>query len=165
MAKSKNENNRAMVSRRSLLKGSAAGVAAAAVGLAAPEIAEARRRKLIIEVENAGFTPGSGDVNNFIVIGDIVTVNGHNATGKFFCKGVLFTGTENGTNPDAGTYVDQRFRIDGVGSILGAGAEFDGIGEHMAVVGGTGRWAGARGTYVADGGPPNITFEFNIRPR
>ena len=99
-------------------------------------------------------------------------VDGVPATGKYLCKGVaFFNAPPVPTAPDAATFVDQRFRIDGVGSILGAGAEGDGLlgRDDLAVVGGTGKFVGAAGEYSATAGGPipfgpgNITFQFNIR--
>ena len=59
------------------------------------------------------------------------------------------------------TFVDQRFLIDGWGSIIGAGNELS--DEPLAVTGGT----GAVGTYTGDGlpspvGTGDLTFEFNL---
>jgi hypothetical protein len=82
-------------------------------------------------------------------------VDGEPATGKWFCKGVAFvfsTLDARSPDPDALSYAEQRFRIDGVGSILGQGTEGDGLApikDDMAIVGGTGRFVGVHGSYTA----------------
>ena len=176
MSQPKNSQN--TLSRRSLIKGGAAGVAtAAAAALATSESAEAGRRsgrRLRIQVANARFEADFETVTNFVVVGDITMVDGKQATGKYFCKGVFFPGSNFDPQSDADTFVDQRFRIDGVGSILGAGAEGDGDveGDDLGIIGGTGKFVGASGTYAAvggvgegplPGGNGNIPFEFDIR--
>ncbi|HXV78295.1 MAG TPA: hypothetical protein VEG60_00300 [Candidatus Binatia bacterium] len=186
MAESTQNMSEKALTRRSVIKRGVAGMALAAAALAAVTLATANTskaagggRRLSIKVENAVLTSGPGSsvsVDNFIVVGDITMVDGKPASGKFFCKGVLFPTSvlDGGTpDPDAVTYVDQRFRIDGEGSILGAGTEVDGqaaIQDDLAVVGGTGRWVGAAGTYTAVAGGPipftqdgTILFEFRIR--
>ncbi len=137
---------------------------------------------MTVEVESATITLHAGadvfdpsaSVTSFIVIGDITEVDGEMATGKFYCKGVFVDPTGSGLPPladgtpapDGGTYVDQRFRIDGVGSIIGAGAEFS--DEPLAVTGGTGHFTGVHGTYTGVGLPipvsdGRLTFEFRLR--
>ncbi len=163
--------------RRSAIQSGATGVAAAvAVTLATTKTAEAAAGRLLtIHCINVQFTSGPGvglTVDNFVVVGDISMVDGVPATGKYFCKGVaFFTTPASGPDPDANTYVDHRFRIDGVGSILGAGAEGDRLlgRDDLAVVGGTGRFVGVAGEYfAAEGGPlpfgsGSITYQFHIR--
>ena len=166
--------------RRSAIQSGATGVAAAATASLVtrkPAEAAAGGRPLTIHCVSVHFTPGPGagaSVDNFIVVGDISMVDGVPATGKYFCKGVCFFDSVlagGSPAPDAATFVDHRFRIDGVGSILGAGAELDGLlgRDDLAVVGGTGRFVGAAGEYSATAGGPIpfgpgfLTFQFNIR--
>lgn len=177
MSKVDHSRDKVTLTRRSLIKGGAAGMAAAAMAVAGSKAASADGpsggRILTIDVEDAEFTDGPGfpgSVDNFIVVGDIVSVDGQPATGKYFCKGVaFFRGGVGGPSPLADTFVDQRFRIDGEGSIMGMGAEGDTLGDGLAVVGGTGKWVGASGFYMAVSGGPipfgtgEITFEFKIR--
>ena len=119
-------------------------------------------------------TPPTG-VTSFIVIGDITHVNGDEASGTFYCRGVftdpgaLGVGLPllaPGPTPDGISFVDQRFRIGDWGSIIGAGAENS--SEPLAVTGGTGRFTGAVGSYTAAGLPLGaggdgiLTFEFSL---
>ncbi len=176
------------MNRRRFLQGSAVGAAAvAALGLpqlAGVASAQGGGQPMTIRVEEAHLTMNAGappSATYFIVVGDITEVDGdESATGKFFCRGVLFpsAGAPDlivATPPaDAISFVDQRFRIDGVGTIQGAGAEGDSLGEPLAIGGGTGRFVGAHGTYSGVGNPipfppgegldpGEIIFEFNIR--
>lgn len=169
------------LSRRSLLKGGAAGMALAAVAVM-PKVASASGghdgKHMTIKVANAVFTDGPGagtSVNNFVVVGDVVEVNGQAQTGTFYCKGVAFFNSELGGSPDplAGTYVDQRFRIHGKGSLIGAGAEGESdvpAVDDLAVIGGTGKWVGVSGSYSGVSGGPKpftpdgvIVFKFKLR--
>ena len=136
---------------------------------------------LTVEVENAVITLNvpmmAGKATHFIVIGDITEVNGEPAVGTYYCKGVFtdpgffdLPDLVLGPDPDGISFVDQRFRIDGWGSIIGAGAEAS--DEPLAVTGGTGRFTGAVGSYTAAGlpiGAPDgdgfLTFEFSLRRR
>ncbi len=166
------------MNRRRFIKGSAVGAAAvAAMGL--PQVAgvasaQGGGQPMTMKVTGATVTVNdTDDVAYFIVVGDIVEVDGAAATGVYLCRGVIFPFSTlvGGTpDPDADTHVDQRFRIDGVGSIFGAGSEGDGAGEPLGILGGTGRFIGAHGTYNqtnADGpiplGTGVLEFGFNIR--
>jgi hypothetical protein len=165
------------LSRRKILKGGAlvGGAAAAALAVAAvPSGVEAqgRGRRLTVMVNNAAFTsfPLDGDPPHyFIVVGDIVAVDGAAATGKYFCRGEIFLGDlPNTPDPDAVSFVDQRFRIDGVGALHGVGAEGDGLGEPLALIGGTGRYVGVSGSYTGTGNPTPfadgvLNFTFSIQ--
>lgn len=168
------------LTRRSLIKGSAAGVGAAAAALAFPHITNARGGRLMtIRVENAVYTHGPGaalgSLDNFVGVGDITMLDGEPITGKWFCKGVAFVFSVldgRSPDPDAASYAEQRFRIDGIGSILGAGAEIDGLApiqDDMAIVGGTGRFVGVHGIYTRVGPGPIpfgdgvLEYEFDIR--
>jgi len=165
-------------SRRSLFKKGAAAIAAAAGICFAPKSArEAFAGRVVrLQVQNAVFTSQTGPtVNYFIVVGDITMFDGKPVTGKYFCKGVIFpfSNLEPQTpNPGAATFVDQLFRIDGEGSIMGVGTEIDATvpsKDNLAIVGGNGKWVGAHGSYTALAPGPipfgdgNIEFMFNIR--
>ena len=187
--KSKNDST---VTRRGLLKaGVAAGVAAA--GLAAPALAVAHGKVCPkkIRVEDIHITlnvidplsnPTSpGSVTFFLTLGNITQCNGHAATGTFYCRGcftnpaalglpALFTGTPALPAGGGVTFVDQRFRVDGLGQIYGSGDEGDFDAEGfipLVVVGGSGAFRRARGTYIPDAGLPkpldggtiNFTFK------
>ncbi len=163
------------LTRRRFLMGGAAG-AAAVVGLGLPGIAGVAaaegERALAIKVEDAQVTLlEATNPNYFVVVGNVTTVDGQAASGKFFCRGVLFlTSTLDAGTPDpgAGSHVDQRFKIDGRGTILGAGAEFD-PDEPLVIVGGTGDFVGVSGTYMGLSGNPipfddgKLVFLFRIR--
>ncbi len=96
----------------------------------------------------------------FLLIGNITEVNGKDATGKFYCRGVFTDPEAIGLRlpplvegkPESGgsNFVDQRFRIDGQGQIYGCGDEGD---PPLLVVGGTGAFKKAKGTYVVRGLP------------
>ena len=109
----------------------------------------------------------------FIVIGNITEVDGEPVTGKYYCRGV-FTDPAAvglpplipGTPPSGGlTFVEQRFRIDGRGTIVGSGDEGD---APLAILGGTGDFIGVHGSYTPSGfpvplGAGTITFDFRLR--
>lgn len=174
------------LSRRKLLGVGAAASAAAVVGLAAPSLvgvasANGVGRHMTLRVENAHITANGGlgdpSATFFIAIGEITRVDGEPASGNFYCRGVVTDPASLGLPPLApGTpaaggfdFVEQRFRISGVGSIIGSGDENDGEGEPLAIIGGTGRFTGAHGTYTGSGGPVElggtglIDFTFKIR--
>ena len=135
---------------------------------------------MTVEVENATITLHVGiatfdatkSLVDFLVIGDITEVNGEEADGTFYCKGVFtdpvaagLPPLNDGPDPDGLTFVDQRFRIVGVGSIIGGGAEFS--AEPLAITGGTGHFTGVHGTYTGSGlpipvGDGNLSFEFQV---
>ena len=132
---------------------------------------------MTVEVVNAHITLNvlpAPSAAYFIVIGDITEVDGEPASGTYYCKG-LITDTDffglpalvAGTpDPDGISFVDQRFRIDGVGTIIGAGAENS--DQPLAITGGTGKFTGVQGSYTAvglpieAGGTGNLSFQFNI---
>jgi hypothetical protein len=174
------------LSRRKLLGVGAAASAAAVAGLAAPSLAgvasaKSDGRRMTVRVEDARITPnvlGDPSATYFLVVGDITQVDGESATGKFYCRGVFtdpaLANTLFGTSfppllatpPSGGlTFVEQRFKIDGQGTIIGSGDEGD---PPLAVVGGTGRFTGVHGSYTPSGGPlpvasGTIDFTFGIR--
>lgn len=174
----KKENKETTLTRRSMIRGGALGIAAAAVTL--PKTSNAQGgRSLVIVVENVVFTPGgpgTDPVNNFVSVGNVTEVDGVPATGKYFCKGVVFllsTLDPRAPDPLAAAFAEQRFSIDGVGSILGMGSESDSTvdaTDDMAVVSGTGHFAGAHGEYTRVSGSPipfssdgKLIYEFHIR--
>jgi hypothetical protein len=170
------------VSRRSLLTVGAAASAAAVAGVAAPSLAgvafaAGEGRQMTIRTENVTITLNvlpAPSATFFITIGNITQVDGMGASGLFYCRGVF-------TNPGALdlpplnpvtpavaglTFVEQRFRIDGQGTIIGSGDEGD---LPLAVLGGTGRFTGVHGSYTADAGLPIpvgagiINYTFSLR--
>lgn len=165
------------MNRRRFIQGGAVGAAAvAAMGLpqlAGVASAQGGGQPMTITVANSTITfVGLIDdpVAYFIVVGDVDSVDGETVTGKFFCRGVLFDEGAVDATAGAVSFVDQRFRIDGVGTIQGAGAEGDDDDQPLAIVGGTGRFVGAHGTYAQSGGTApvplgggNLEFEFHIR--
>ena len=145
MSKRNLSKNEDAPTRRSIIMGAVVGAAVAAAALI-PKTAKAARlikrsavdkktgRRLTITVNNAVFNsdqmpsvvPMDGPnndtgANNFVVVGNIVAVDGVGATGKYLCKGVIFPFSNLRDTPsaNAATFVDQNFIIDGVGSILG----------------------------------------------
>ena len=174
------------LSRRRLLGVGAAASAAVVAGLAAPNLAGSASakgdgRRMTLRVENAHITANGGlgdpSATFFIAIGEITRVDGEPASGNFYCRGVVTDPASLGLPPLApGTpaaggfdFVEQRFRINGVGSIIGSGDEMDGEGEPLAITGGTGRFTGAHGTYTGSGGPVELggtgLIDFNFRIR
>ena len=170
------------VSRRNLLTVGAAASAAAVAGVAAPSLfgvasAAGQGRRMTIRTDNVTITlnvlpPPSATF--FITIGNITQVDGMGASGVFFCRGVFTNPAALGLPPlSAGTpavggltFVEQRFRIDGQGTIIGSGDEGD---LPLAVLGGTGRFIGEHGSYTADSGLPIpvgagvINYTFSLR--
>jgi hypothetical protein len=136
---------------------------------------------MTLRVENAHITANGGlgdpSATFFIAIGEITRVDGEPASGNFYCRGVVTDPASLGLpplapdTPAAGgfDFVEQRFRITGVGSIIGSGDENDGEGEPLAIIGGTGRFTGAHGTYTGSGGPVELggtgLIDFNFRIR
>lgn len=131
-------------------------------------------RPMTMTVEDAHLTFLGGAPNNyFIVIGNITEVDGETVTGKYYCRGV-FTDPGavglppliDGTPLSGGlTFVEQRFRIDGQGTIIGAGDEGH---APLAILGGTGRFTGVHGSYTPSGfpiplGAGELAFEFRLR--
>lgn len=172
------------LTRRSILKrGGTVGVAAAAGALVAPQLASAtgkendHHRTLRLTVMDACWNKGPSAevgagpapqpgvfVNNFVVVGDIVEVDGSalKEHGRYYCKGVIFAFSNLAVEhdkarcavPTADTYVDQYFSIPGMGSINGAGTEGDTQGlaapnrfDDLIVTGGTGMFKCCCGDY------------------
>ena len=169
------------VSRRSLLTVGAAASAAAVAGVAAPSLAgvafaAGEGRQMTIRTENATITLNvlpAPSATYFITIGNITQVDGVGASGLFFCRGVFTNPAALGLpplaagTPDPGglTFVEQRFKIDGQGTIHGSGDEGDGP---LAILGGTGRFIGEHGTYTGAGLPIPVSdgvinFTFSMR--
>jgi hypothetical protein len=113
-------------------------------------------------------TAGDNDVVGpfFVVKGDIVSVDGAPATGVFVCRGLIFTGQAPG--PHGIAQVNVTWDIDGRGLIMGQSVEFRTGQPSGAVLGGTGEFERASGTYMPSGVPAplgdgNFTFVFTIR--
>ena len=169
------------LSRRRLLGVGAAASAAVVAGLAAPNLAgiasaKGDGRRMTVRVDDAHITLNvlpAPSATFFLVIGNITEVDGAPASGKFYCRGV-FTDTAPFSLPDlfpgtpaSGglTSVEQRFRIDGKGTIIGSGDEGD---PPLAVLGGTGHFTGVHGSYSGAGlpipaGSGTIDFTFRLR--
>ncbi len=180
MAESNGRKGKSLTRRRLLGIGAAASAAAVA-GLAAPNLAgiasaKSDGRRMTVRVDDAHITLNvlpAPSATYFLVIGNITEVDGTPASGKFYCRGV-FTDTAPSSLPDlfpgtpaSGglTFVEQRFRIDGKGTIIGSGDEGD---PPLAVVGGTGHFTGVHGSYSPAGlpipaGTGTIDFSFEIR--
>jgi hypothetical protein len=143
------------------------------LGLADDDSDREDGRTITLSVENAEFeftSMGGLFGRDFVVVGDVTAVNGETASGTFYCMGVLLGDGSGMDGFGAATFVDQRFRIDGRGTILGAGAEGDDMGESLAIVGGTGRFIGGQGSYRQTGGlgpmpagDGTIEYTFRIR--
>ncbi len=108
-------------------------------------------KQVTITVDNAAieFVTGNGDMvpeplETFFVMGVVTSYNGETATGHFYCWGT-FTPGKPGTAAGF-TAVNQRIQIDGHGTLVFTGAEMS--TEPMVVMGGTGTFRGASGTYT-----------------
>jgi len=102
----------------------------------------------------------------FVVKGDIVSVDGAPATGAFVCRGVIFTAQAPG--PHGIAQVNVTWDVDGRGLLMGQSVEFRTGQPSGAVLGGTGEFERASGTYVPSGVPAplgdgNFTFTFEVR--
>ena len=102
----------------------------------------------------------------FLVKGDIVSVDGTPATGAFVCRGLIFTAQAPG--PHGIAQVNVTWDIDGRGLLMGQSVEFRTGQPAGAVLGGTGEFERASGTYVPSGVPSplgdgNFTFLFTVR--
>ncbi|HJZ69421.1 MAG TPA: hypothetical protein VKF81_14960 [Blastocatellia bacterium] len=113
-------------------------------------------------------TAGDNDTvgPEFVVKGDIVSVDGAPATGAFVCRGSIFTAQ--GPGPHGIAQVNVSWDIDGRGLLMGQSVEFRTGQPAGAVLGGTGEFQRAAGTYVPSGVPAplgdgNFTFTFMIR--
>jgi hypothetical protein len=113
-------------------------------------------------------TTGDNDTvgPEFVVKGDIVSVDGVLATGAFVCRGLIFTAQAPG--PHGIAQVNVTWDIDGRGLLMGQSVEFRTGQPAGAVLGGTGDFERAGGTYVPSGVPAplgdgNFTFTFTIR--
>lgn len=131
-----------------------------------PAAATAPAYSTTLTVANATLDATGTDPMVFTIVGDIVGVDGwtHTGRGKFYGKGVVLP---NGPLDGALSLVDHRFKLPGQGTIFGAGSEHDSDGEPFAVLGGTGRFIGVRGTYTYTGLPAPLgdgamSFSFTI---
>lgn len=131
-----------------------------------PAVAPAPAYSTTLTVTNATLEATGTDPMLFTIVGDIVGVDGWTQAGrgKFYGKGVVLP---NGPLDGALSLVDHRFKLPGQGTIFGAGSEHDSDGEPFAVLGGTGRFIGVRGTYTFTGlpmplGDGAMSFTFTI---
>lgn len=134
--------------------------------LRVPAVAPAPAYSTTLAVTNATLDATGTDPMLFTIVGDIVGVDGWTQAGrgKFYGKGVVLP---NGPEDGALSLVDHRFKLPGQGTIFGAGSEHDSDGEPFAVLGGTGRFIGLRGTYTFTGlpmplGDGAMSFTFTI---
>lgn len=102
--------------------------------------------------------------------GEMISVHGAlagDSTGHFYATSI-FVGAPLGGGPQAASYVEtHHFNLDD-GTLVGTGTwHVDGV-SRFAVVGGTGRYAGASGSYEAVqrplelGGDGTAAFNFNL---
>ena len=131
-------------------------VLALATGCAAYGGSTARQVTVTVDSAMIEFIRSNGDMvpeplETFLVTGAVTGYNGDAATGHFICWG-MFTRGEAGTAAGF-TAVVQRLQVDEHGTFVFTGAEMS--TEPMVVIGGTGTFRGARGTYtvpaMADG--------------
>ncbi len=108
-------------------------------------------QQVTVTVDNArlSFITSDGDMvpeplETWLVTGDVTRFNGEQATGNFYCWGT-FTQGEMGSAAGFTAYI-QRLQIDGQGTLILTGAEMS--SEPMVVIGGTGAFRGASGTYT-----------------
>lgn len=99
------------------------------------------------------------------VFGELMS--GGRKVGEFYSTSV-FVGAPMGLSPHAATYVESHhFNLEG-GTLLGSGTSRPLGAAEFSVVGGTGRYAGASGTYAAvqnpieTGGDGTARFTFNL---
>ena len=104
-----------------------------------------------VEVTNAILTyiDSNGDMvphpnETWLVNGDVTQFEGQPATGNFYCWGT-FLNEEMGSPAGATAYI-LRIQIDGQGTLMLSGAEMS--SEPMVVLGGTGKFFGATGSYT-----------------
>jgi len=107
--------------------------------------------ELTVEISDASLTfiNSNGDMvpqpnETWLVKGRVTQVDGQPGSGTFYCWGV-FLDEEVGSPAGFTAYI-QRIQIDGQGTLMVSGAEFS--SEPMVVVGGTGKFLGATGSYT-----------------
>lgn len=104
------------------------------------------------QVPSHGFSPGKISAvrsNRLITQGELFDAPEGKKVGEFYST-CFCLGTQHGPNPNAASNIElQTFRL-AEGTIFGAAAESDanGIKTH-AILGGTGRYIGARGQFCA----------------
>ncbi len=100
------------------------------------------------------------------VYGELVDDDGK-AVGQFFGSRMAVQSSLAGPTDANGSLEHHTFRLEG-GTLLGVGSVLDGESV-FAITGGTGRYAGSRGTYVADqrllelGGDGTAEFTIDLR--
>lgn len=146
--------------------------------LAGPaDVAEAAKMKVMTIELDAVITINQPQLEDpsasfFLTIGTIKKVNGKDATGIYYCRGVFTGGPVGLALPSLAdgtpfpvfglTFVDQYFLIDGQGTIVATGDE--GVdAPSMVVTGGTGRFRGVEGTKTQIGIPFSPDFDFLSR--
>jgi hypothetical protein len=150
------ENRRSLLTRGLVLIGGAIGLgasseaAAAAApppkGAAKPTVLVLRARAITLQApaRKAGERIRPGDHGT--LVGELVDARGR-PQGRFYGSRLAFdSGLDRHSGADASVEL-HTFKLDG-GTILGMGSTFPGESA-FAIVGGTGRYAGARGSYEA----------------
>ena len=107
--------------------------------------------KLEVEISDASLTfiDSNGDMvpqpnETWLVKGRVTQIDGQPGSGTFYCWGA-FLDEEVGSPAGFTAYI-QRIQIDGQGTIMMSGAEMG--SEPMVVLGGTGQFLGAMGSYT-----------------
>lgn len=165
--------------RRSVLKWAAVGATAIAGGLATRGVLESGVSPLapakgdVLEVGGRswqmigvarGHLPKPGD--RLAVTGELLGSRGQKI-GEFYASSI-FVGAPHGDTPAAASYVEtHHFNLPG-GTLVGSGTWHVNGGSRFAIVGGTGRYAGASGSYQAEqrpiqmGGDGSASFTFTL---
>jgi len=107
--------------------------------------------KFTVEISDASLTfiDSNGDMvpeanETWLVKGRVTAIGGQPGSGAFYCWGV-FLDEEVGSPAGFTAYI-QRIQIDGQGTLVMSGAEMG--SEPMVVLGGTGAYLGAAGSYT-----------------
>ncbi|MGZ4388201.1 MAG: hypothetical protein ACXVZL_02335 [Gaiellaceae bacterium] len=151
------QSRRSLLTRALVLVGGAIGIGAATGGAAeAVTVVPAAKSPGTLTFRGRGFVlqtparkPGEqiqpGDQGT--VVGELVDPRSGKSRGRFYGSRAAFdSGTSRHARADASVEL-HTFRLDD-GTILGMGSALPGE-SLFSIVGGTGRYAGARGTYVA----------------
>jgi hypothetical protein len=168
--------------RRSVLKWAAVGATALAGGLATRGVLaangvapptpgksdrfELRGRSWHVIGVARGDLPKPGD--QLAVTGELLGNRGQKI-GEFYASSI-FVGSPHGAGAGAASYVETHHFNLPDGTLVGSGTWHVNSGSRFAIVGGTGRYAGASGTYQAEqrpiqlggDGSASFTFELNV---